>query len=291
MRDGECTSQACPLEHGDDSPAVEGEGGVCCNEGLNGCSGHGVCTMHSDSTTPRSLGPAAAVPFGGCVCDKEWTGSDCSQWMMPAHIFLAWRAVVSFLIFGTLSWCAVWLRWFLATHRAPEPPAPASPPQPPTKPERDSSSETDSDTDDELGVSCRLSVFICCCTELPSAITLGATGRSKRSRTIVNGGISPTWSAGAEPHLGEEVGWYIPRGHHTLHVEVWRGPRVELSDSVVQAAATEEEDRPRDRPRGGRQRMVTPQVPELDADEAAAVGSPSDVLAQAEAALQEGSGS
>ena len=167
MRDGECTSQACPLEHGDDSPAVEGEGGVCCNEGLNGCSGHGVCTMHSDSTTPRSLGPAAAVPFGGCVCDKLW------------------KAI-----------------------------------------------------------------------------------RGRPARPQPYSGHIPSSSSGDSA-----------------------GPRVELSDSVVQAASTEEEDRPRDRPRGGRQRMVTQQVPELDADEAAAVGSPSDVLAQAEAALQEGSGS
>ena len=246
VRDGECTSQACPLEHGDDSPAVEGEGGVCCNEGLNGCSGHGVCTLHSDSTTPRSLGPAAAVPFGGCVCDKEWTGSDCSQWMMPAHIFLAWLAVVSFLIFGTLSWCAVWLRWWLAIHRVTPPPPPDSPTKPPKKPAREeSTSSDDSDSDEDLGnYACRLVVYVCNCTGLPTVfkgkmdtyikVILGE--RAKRVRTIRNGGEEPKWTAGTEPDAGEEVGWYTTRRLCSIKVEVWRDEQrfkgVEGHDSV-----------------------------------------------------------
>ena len=246
VRDGECTSQACPLEHGDGSPAVEGEGGVCCNEGLNGCSGHGVCTMHSDSTTPRSLGPAAAVPFGGCVCDKEWTGSDCSQWMMPAHIFLAWLAVVSFLIFGTLSWCAVWLRWWLAIHRVTPPPPPDSPTKPPKKPAREeSTSSDDSDSDEDLGnYACRLVVYVCNCTGLPTVfkgkmdtyikVILGE--RAKRVRTIRNGGEEPRWTAGTDPDAGEEVGWYTTRRLCSIKVEVWRDEQrfkgVEGHDSV-----------------------------------------------------------
>ena len=246
VRHAECVSQACPLEHGDDSPAVEGEGGVCCNEGLNGCSGHGVCTLHSDSTTPRSLGPAAAVPFGGCVCDKEWTGSDCSQWMMPAHIFLAWLAVVSFLIFGTLSWCAVWLRWWLAIHRVTPPPPPDSPTKPPKKPAREeSTSSDDSDSDEDLGnYACRLVVYVCNCTGLPTVfkgkmdtyvkVILGE--RAKRVRTIRNGGEEPKWTAGTEPDAGEEVGWYTTRRLCSIKVEVWRDEQrfkgVEGHDSV-----------------------------------------------------------
>ena len=49
-------SNSCPLKHFDDSPAVAGEGNVCCNVGLNDCSAHGVCTSHADSTSPKSLG-------------------------------------------------------------------------------------------------------------------------------------------------------------------------------------------------------------------------------------------
>ena len=209
VRDAECLSQACPHNHSDDSPPVPGEGGVCCNPGLNGCSGHGVCTMHANSTTPQSMQDPLPVPFGGCVCDKEWTGPDCSQWMMPLRTMLIIMGVVAFMVCGSLSWCAVWLRWFIAAH-SEDPPEPPPIPIVPKKPRREeSTSESDSEDEDAMKLSC----YICRCTGLPSrkgkldtyvATVLtqpsskdkSAARRekmTKRTPTCVNGGLAPRW--------------------------------------------------------------------------------------------------
>jgi hypothetical protein len=254
VREAECLSQSCPLAHSDDSPEVAGEGKVCCNFGLNGCSGHGVCTSHRDSHTPKSLGPDQPVEFGACVCDLEWTGADCSQWMMPWEMFLLITGTFAAMTFGSLTWCTFWFTWYWRVHAPPPPPKAQPPPKAPPKPRRDSDTEEDDASDDSEvdfdRVGCRLRLVICHCRELPMRkgildtyvkATLNSD-RSKRSTTCLDGGVSPAWRAppsspqiiyGTPPQTpgspltpamdddGEELSWVIGRGNYSLTLEAW----------------------------------------------------------------------
>lgn len=247
VREAECLSQSCPLAHSDESPVVEGIGRVCCNVGLNSCSGHGVCTAHHDSTSPKSLGPRMPVEHGACVCELEWTGVDCSKWMMPPQMFFIIVGTFAAMTFGSLTWGTFWLAWYWRVHEPPPPPKAQKPPARPPKPVRESDSEDVSDeSEDEYGqVGCKLQLVVCNCKDLPQRkgildtyILANLDGRKKRTSTCRNGGNAPKWrpppstpgiSYGTPPatpstagnDTGEQLSWRMPRGHYRLTLEAW----------------------------------------------------------------------
>lgn len=143
VRDGECISNDCPPH--EDAPNIKARG-ICCNADLNSCSGHGVCVSRTGLFSPNSLGPDIAVPVGGCICEVNWTGPDCSQWVMPLEMFFVLSGVSFVVTLGTAFHVKRWLRWWNWVHAAPDPTPPPSPLPPPQKPPHDSSSD-DGDAD------------------------------------------------------------------------------------------------------------------------------------------------
>lgn len=248
VREAECLSESCPLAHSDESPVVEGIGRVCCNIGLNDCSGHGVCTSHRDSTTPKSLGPRMPVEYGACVCELDWTGVDCSKWMMPPQMFFIIIGTFAAMTFGSLTWGTFWLAWYWTAHAPPPPPKAQKPPPKPAKPARESDSDEDfsEESEEEYGqVGCKLQLVVCNCKGLPprkgvldTYIKATLDGRKKRTSTCRDGGNAPKWRPppsspqivfGTPPatpstagnDTGEQLSWSVPRGNYPLTLEAW----------------------------------------------------------------------